>query len=140
MPHIPRQPGEDSLHDHVIALLATHWYNPSNYNLTTNPNGEQNRWVGSERNQQWPDLVAWRREGDRDKPVWIAEVETVSSVNETEARNQWRAYAALTKPLYLVVPTGYATTARRIVANLGISIDGYYEFTVERGQLQLSEV
>lgn len=106
MPHVFRPTHEENLHEQVIRWLETHWNDPAKYNITTNPDGQQNRWVGSETNKRWPDIVAWVREGNRDRAVWIAEVETAATVAEEEARSQERDYAGLGVPLHLVVPSG----------------------------------
>lgn len=139
MSHTPRPAAEDTLHDRVIDWLARHWASPQKYNISTNPDGQQNRWVGSETNQQWPDLIAWVREGTADKAVWIAEVETKTSVNETEAKNQWKAYAALTLPLYLVIPSGSALAAKQVATKAGVTISGYYEFSIVQSKFQLTQ-
>jgi hypothetical protein len=89
-------------HDRVIALVAERWTNPRKYNVATNP-GLGAEPVGRS-DDQCPDRLGWVRENNRYPLWWVAEVETEASVTESEARGQWRTYALIGVPFYLVVP------------------------------------
>jgi hypothetical protein len=132
-----RLPSAQGQHDTAIGKLAALWANPTQYNITMNPDGEKNRWVGS--SDCFPDLVAWTRKGDRDQALWIVEVETTESVNDDEARAQWSAYARSGVPLSLAVPTGSGARAWAIANQLGIALNKVLEFSNEYGQIQVTE-
>ncbi len=127
-----------SLHDTLIDLLARYWHNSAKYNLTTNPGSDKNRWIGSDSN--FPDLVGWVPIPGGEKGVWIAEVETGTTVTESEAREQWAKYDATGVPFYVVVPTGYGATARALAVRLKLTIDGFYEFSFSGGKLILEKL
>lgn len=133
-----RLPVVQGQHDTAIRRLAVLWANPSQYNITTNPDGEKNRSVGS--SQQYPDIIAWTRRNDRDGAVWIVEVETADSVIENEARNQWLNYAATGALLSLAVPSGSGANAWALANRLGITINKVFEFSNEYAQIHVVEV
>lgn len=133
---IQRSEARQPVHDHVVELVARQWANTLRFNIATNQGSEKNRWAGS--HQNYPDLVGWVRDGAQDRLVWVAEVETEDTVSEAEARGQWREYAALPVPFYLIVPKGYAATARQLVAKVGITLDAVYEYSFVNGAFQLT--
>jgi hypothetical protein len=52
-----------------------------------NPNGEKNkRWSG-----RYIDVIA--AENQQATSAWVIEIETADSVNDTEARSQWKEYS-----------------------------------------------
>jgi hypothetical protein len=137
MASVARSGPKQGVHDRVIGLLAQRWSKRGEFTIATNPGSEKNRWAGSDQN--YPDLVAWVRDGSRDKVVWIAEVETEESVTEVEARAQWRDYNRIGTRFYLVVPAGYGATARQLAARVGITLDGVYEYRVVNGGLDVTQ-
>lgn len=132
MSTITRNFGKQSVHDLVISLVAQRWTNPLKYNITTNPGSEKNRWVGSDKN--YPDVICWVKEFNRQRAQWIAEVETEESVTQAKARGQWRDYAAIGVPFYLIVPKGYRMSAQVYAVMAGVRVAGIYEFAfINRG-------
>jgi hypothetical protein len=130
--------GKQSIHDLVIGILKQRWMDTTKYNIDTNPGSEKNRWVGSEQNKQYPDLIAWAREFNRDRARWIAEVETEESVTVSEASGQWTGYAKLGLPFYLVVPIGYKRSAEMLAGTAGIKVARVYEYWFADNRLQIA--
>ena len=118
--------GMQSMHDRVVALAAQQWNNPLQHAITTNPGGQKNRWVGSEK--IYPDIIAWKRDLNRDVAVWIAEVETQDSITSEEAYTQWKKYSNLNTPFYLIVPKGYRAYAKNLANRARITVSGIYEY------------
>ena len=82
--HTKRDTINQSVHDRVVEELGTYWHNPARYNITTNPGSLKRRWVGSVDN--FPDLIGWVTVPGGEQAVWIAEVETSSTVTRSEAQ------------------------------------------------------
>jgi hypothetical protein len=133
---VARSAGRQSTHDRVIALVAERWASPQEHNITTNPGSERNRWAGSD--DRYPDLVGWARGNSGDVLRWVAEVETEESVTEAEARGQWRTYAAIGVPFYLVVPQGYGARSRELARAAGVGLTAVYEYAFANGIFQLT--
>jgi hypothetical protein len=120
--------GRQSIHDHVVRLVAQQWAKPLGYYITINPDAERNISAGP---ANYPDLVAWRVTGGRNILQWVAEVETEESVTEAEARTQWRPFGALGVPFYLIVPKGYQRSARVCAARAGATLTSITEYGFE---------
>ncbi|MGH7254346.1 MAG: hypothetical protein ACREI3_01090 [Nitrospirales bacterium] len=126
MPITQRDFGKQAIHDHVVRLVAQQWAASMRYRMDANPGLEENAWAGS--SQTYPDLVGWTRQGRHRTPVLIAEVETEETVNEIEAKDQWRLYGKLGVPFYLIVPRGYGVTAQRLARRVGVTPCQIYEY------------
>ncbi len=122
----PRDFGKQAIHDHVVRLVAQRWAEPGRLRIDTNPGVERNVWTGPA--QIYPDLVGWTQQGRLKAPMWIAEVETEETVTENEARTQWRDYASLGVPFFLIVPRGYRSRAQVLSTKVGIAPKGIYEY------------
>jgi hypothetical protein len=107
-----RLPKLQSEHDNVIkaAELKYKQFRNLNYTITTNPNQQQNLGIGKE-NTVYPDIIITNTLG---VVTSIIEVETADSVSQTEAEIQWKEYAKLGYPFYLLVPEKSALEARII--------------------------
>jgi hypothetical protein len=122
-------------HDKAVRLLAVRWADPSRYNISVNPNGQKNFFVGP---TNYP-VVAWTVQGGRNVAVWIVEVETSDSVDEAEAR-QWLRYSATGVPLSLAVPVGSGSTALEISRRVGVSVAKVFEYQVVGGRIVVTDV
>lgn len=107
-----RFPLRQSEHDNVIkaAEIKYKLYRNLNYSITTNPNQQHNLGIGKE-NLLYPDLIIRDILGE---VTSIIEVETEDSITQTEAEIQWKEYANLGYPFYLLVPEKSAFEARMI--------------------------
>lgn len=126
MPVTVRDFGKQAIHDHVVRLVAQRWADPPRMHLDVNPGMEEHIWLEAART--CPDLVGWRRSGREKTPVMIAAVETEETVNEIEARDQWRVYGKLGVPFFLIVPQGYGAEAQRLASQVGVAPRSVYEY------------
>jgi hypothetical protein len=119
---------KQSVHDHIVRLVARQWAKPLSYYITINPGAEKNIAAGR---GQYPDLVGWKVAAGKKILQWVAEVETEESVTEAEARTQWRSYAGLGVPFYLIVPKGYRTPAQVCARRALLSLPHITEYGFE---------
>lgn len=103
-------------HDGVIEALEQ-VYRKRRHRVYKNPDGEQNTNIKGHPDL-WPDLIVVDAEN---RVRFIEEVETEDSVSELHAREQWVPYSRIGTDLYLRVPYGSHTRARRIVRSLGLN-------------------
>lgn len=110
-----RFPLRQSEHDNVIKAAETKFrqFRNLNYSITTNPNQQHNLGIGKE-NPLYPDIIIRNILGEITS---IIEVETEDSVTQTEAGIQWKEYANLGYPFYLLVTEKSAIEARIICLN-----------------------
>jgi hypothetical protein len=82
-------------------------------------------WInpGSEKNKSWSgryiDVIAVN-EPNADR-AWVIEVETADSVNDDEAKGQWKDYATAYTAWYLAVPQHSKDQAESLLARHAIS-------------------
>jgi len=88
MSTITHEPGIQSLHDHVVSLVAQRWAKSVQINITINTDAERSRWAASDRS--YPDIVGSRFNGGRNTIEWIAEIETEESLSEPNTQGRWR--------------------------------------------------
>ncbi|HKW86676.1 MAG TPA: hypothetical protein VJM82_06380 [Nitrospiraceae bacterium] len=136
MSTITREVGIQSLHDHVVSLVAQRWAKSVHCTVTINTDGERHRWAGSDRS--YPDIVGWRLNFGRNTIEWVAEVETEESLSDPETHGRWQEDAVLGVPFYLFVPKGHRETAQKLAATTGVTLNGVYEYTFVNEMFQLS--
>jgi hypothetical protein len=136
MSTITREAGIQSLHDHVVSLVAQRWAKSAPNKITINTDAERHQWAVSDRS--YPDVVGWRFNGGKNTIEWIAEVETEESLSEPETRSRWQEGAVLGVPFYLFVPKGHREAARKLAAAAGITLNGVYEYAFVNEVFQLS--
>ena len=103
-------------HDEAIKLITLREFDLHGRNIYTNPGQEHNYAVQG----AYPDIVLTTQPsifGER--VILVAEVETYSSVNETEA-SQWKTYSQLDCSFVLYVPIASKTEVVRICREHGI--------------------
>ena len=132
---ITHEPGVQSLHDHVVNLVAQRWAKSLHCRITINTGSEKNRWAGSDRS--YPDIVGWKPSLGRHTLELIAEVATEESIAGAEVYRRWQDYAALGVPFYLFVPKGYRAKAQQLAAKAGVALNGIYEYAFVNGMFQL---
>lgn len=59
-------------------------------------------------------------------------------MSAVEARDQWRGYATLGVPFYLVVPHGYGVRARELAQAAGVGVAAVYQYAFVSGVFQLT--
>lgn len=107
-----RIPIRQSEHDNVIKAAETKFrqFRNLNYSIITNPNQQHKLGIGKE-NPIYPDIIIRNTLGE---VTSIIEVETEDSVTQTEAEIQWKEYANLGYPFYLLVPEKSAIIIRKL--------------------------
>jgi len=136
MSTITREAGIQSLHDHVVSLVAQRWAKSAPNKITINTDAERHQWAVSDRS--YPDVVGWRFNGGKNTIEWIAEVETEESLSEPETHSRWREGAVLGVPFYLFVPKGHRETAQKLAVTAHVTLNGIYEYFFLNGVFQLS--
>jgi hypothetical protein len=120
----PRPPDEQLLHDRVISAIHAALRKRGRI-AQTNPGPLRMMAVDG----LYPDLVLTMIHERTDIVEAIYEVETVSTVEEKHAKDEWVPFAGLGLMFYLVVPAERLDHAKRIVGDLGIDVKlvGYVE-------------
>jgi hypothetical protein len=115
-----RQPDEQIEHDLVIQAAIDQFAASAKYTVLGNPGNERNAGVG----HQYPDIVVTEKGTNRVK--FILEVETSNSLDSSEV-TQWRTYAGLGPPLYIIAPHLALPAVERMCASAAIKCHyGYY--------------
>lgn len=136
MSTITREAGIQSLHDHVVSLVAQRWAKSVQSKITINTDAERNRWAASDRS--YPDIVGWKFNAGKNTIEWIAEIETEESLPEPDRQGRWREDAVLGVPFYLFVPKGHREAAQKLALTAGVTLNGTYEYFFLNGTFQLS--
>jgi len=136
MSTITREPGIQSLHDHVVSLVAQRWAKSVQINITINTDAERSRWAASDRS--YPDIVGSRFNGGRNTIEWIAEIETEESLSEPNTQGRWREDAGWGVSFYLFVPKGHRETAQKLAVTAAVTLNGIYEYFFLNEMFQLS--
>jgi len=131
---------EQRYHDQIIMIIARTRYQFYGKTTYTNLHEEKNMSAGTVRGQeQYPDIVAI--DDFTGKPSLIAEIETESTVNESESQ-QWDDYASLNLNFYLYVPTSNVDDAIGIIDSEGLrsEILGLRRYTLVDGNVQITNI
>ena len=133
-----------SEHDRVVRASANTYTDAGakGFKISINPNGEKNFEIGSDSNNQYPDVCVWKPNspGSNSGTVKvIEEIETEESVNETEAE-QWKNYASLgIETFRLIVPKSKILTAKQIVEKKKIAVTEIWHYTISNGSISFSK-
>ena len=124
------------IHDRVISRAKQRLEQQGCY-VVANPGQEKNPRGSVKRDDRrvYPDLVI--RPPEEKSITRLQEVETEDSVDNDEVK-QWKEYNAGESSFYLIVPGGYVSKAKTLIRNEGFSIDGFFEYTVSEGRIDIS--
>ena len=135
-PILVRPVREQLEHDRVIRLLQAKY--KRKFDTAINPGHEQSAPVGGP--PPWyPDLVLQSSEKSR-KLLGVVEVETTESINHLEAMSQWGAFSRLRVPFHLYVPAGSVDSARRLCADLQITVAELWTYASIGDQIRFTLV
>jgi hypothetical protein len=135
-PILVRPVREQLEHDRVIRLLQAKY--KRKFETAINPGHEQHAGVGGP--PPWfPDLVLQSTEKSR-KLVGVVEVETTESINHLEAMSQWGAFSRLRVAFHLYVPAGSVDSARRLCADLHITVGELWSYNAFGDQIRFNLV
>jgi hypothetical protein len=118
-PILLRPVREQLEHDRVIRLLQAKYRRK--FEVAINPGAEQTAPITVGQSPWYPDLLLQSPQRGR-KLMGVVEVETAESVNNLEAMSQWATFARQRVPLHLYVPGSMVDVARRLCADLQISV------------------
>jgi len=136
-PILVRPVREQLEHDRVIRLLQARY--KRKFEVGINPGNEQAVPVGTGPAAWFPDLVLQSTERSR-KLLGVVEVETAESVNNLEAMSQWVAYSKLRAPFHLYVPQSMIDPARRLCADLQVSVAEIWMYHMLGDQMRFTLV
>jgi hypothetical protein len=128
--------GVQSVHDHVISLVAQRWAKSFQCRVTIKPDGGANGWKALDESD--PDIIGWQFAPGGNKVEWIAEVETEESLSDPQTRARFQMQSALGVPFYLFVPKGYRRAVQALAMRVGVSFNGIYEYAFTNETFQLS--
>ncbi len=74
------------------------------------------------------------------KLVGVVEVETTESINHLEAMSQWGAFSRLRVAFHLYVPAGSVDSARRLCADLHITVGELWSYNAFGDQIRFTLV
>jgi hypothetical protein len=137
MPILVRPVREQLEHDRVIRLLQAKY--KRKFEVGMNPGMDQSAPVGSGTSAIYPDLVLQSPERSR-KLLGVVEVETGESVNHLEAMSQWASLGRLRAPFHLYVPANMIEVARRLCADLQISVAEIWTYHAVGDQMRFTLV
>lgn len=105
----------NNIHDKVVHDIVSH-LNTETYDVYINPGQEKNAGIGD----NYPDVILTEKNGTTVK--FIMEVETVESVSQEEAMQQWKKYVSeINATFYLVVPISSLKKAKELCQREGIN-------------------
>jgi hypothetical protein len=125
-----RLPAEQFEHDLVIQAAADQFAASAKYTIHTNPGNEKTAGVGG----QYPDIVVTEKGSGKVK--FILEVETAGSLDVSEVK-QWREFAKLGPPLYLLVPYRVLPVAERLCGVGAVKCHYGYYTQDEHGRVKI---
>jgi len=134
-PILVRPVREQLEHDRVIRLLLAKY--KRKFEVAINPGNEQNASVLAGTSPWYPDLVLYSQERGR-KLLGTVEVETAESVNNLEAMSQWKTFSLQRAPFHLYVPVSSIDTARRMAADLQISVAEIWAYSAFGDQMRFT--
>lgn len=105
----------NNIHDKVVHDIVSH-LNTETFDVYINPGQEKNAGIGD----NYPDVILTEKNGTTVK--FIMEVETVESVSQEEAMQQWKKYVSeINATFYLVVPVSSLKKAKELCQREGIN-------------------
>ncbi len=136
-PILTRPVREQFEHDRIIRLLQARYRRK--FEVAINPGAEQNASVTVGEQTVFPDLVLYSQERGR-RLQGTVEVETGESVNTLEAMSQWALFSRLRVPFSLYLPPTSVDTARRLCAELSISVAEIWTYHTALDQVRFTMV
>jgi len=126
-------------HDSVVMASAQTYdgLRAKGLQVSINPGSEKNRFVGTEDNPQYPDVIVWKPTAvysTQGVAQVIEEIETTDSVTVEES-NQWRKYSQLGATFRLIVPDGYGQKVISILRAEHITVSEIWCYYYNAGRI-----
>lgn len=125
-----REQGIETVHDHVVGLVAQRWAKAFVCKVTIKTGFEQNPWAEP---HQLSDIVGWYVSSGGNTMEWMAEVETEDSLGDAQVGDKWKRTITRGIPFYLLVPRGLRDMALKLAEEQAIAVSCVYEFTFING-------
>jgi hypothetical protein len=125
-----REQGIETVHDHVVSLVAQRWAKAFVCKVTIRTSLEQNP---SAEPNQLSDIVGWYVSSGGNTIEWMAEVETEDSLGDARVVDKWKRTITRGIPFYLLVPRGLKEVAFKLTEEQQIAVSCIYEFTFING-------
>jgi hypothetical protein len=125
-----REQGIETVHDHVVSLVAQRWAKAFVCKVTTRTGLDQNSWAEP---NQLSDIVGWYVSSGGNTMEWMAEVETEDSLGDAQVTDKWKRTITRGIPFYLLVPRGLKDMALKLIEEQAIAVSCIYEFTFING-------
>ena len=125
-----REQGIETVHDHVVGLVAQRWAKAFVCKVTIRAGLEPNAWADP---NQLCDIVGWYVNSGGNTMEWMAEVETEDSLADIQLIDKWKRAITRGIPFYLLVPRGMKALAFKLTQEQLILVNTIYEFTFING-------
>jgi hypothetical protein len=125
----------ESLHDHVVSLVAQRWAQSFRCRVTIKPSVAQ---AGLTSEEHVPDIIGWQYHPAGNRVEWIAEIETAESLSQPDLGERLQERASAGVAFYLFVPTGCRPATELLATAVGVYPNGIYEYRFVNGMLQLA--
>jgi len=127
------------IHDQLIISLKQTIYRYPNekypYLKTYTNHPEKGKGIVTQHGEFcYPDLIVIDLRNE--KVIMIAEVETITTLNEEEAK-EWKIFSSLSQHFALFYPKGYEFRIRELCRN--IKIDSFLEYSEVEGKFKLEK-
>lgn len=125
--HLPDS--EKNKHDEIITSVES-ILTKKGHLVRTNPSTSKKHGVRRGDELFYPDLYVYeiRSSGEKDVVTRLYEVETEQTVNDDEAKDQWKKFAEGASDFYLVIPKVSVDEAESLVKKYGIIVKDYYKY------------
>src|SRR5215467_12189735 len=114
-----REQGIETVHDHVVSVVAQRWAKAFVCKVTIRTGLEQNPWAES---NQLSDIVGWYVSSGGNTMEWMAEVETEDSLGDARVADKWKRTITRGIPFYLLVPRGLKEVAFKLTEEQQIAV------------------
>lgn len=125
-----REQGIETVHDHVVSLVAQRWAKAFVCKVTIRTGMDQNPWAEP---HQTCDIVGWYVSSGGNSMEWMAEVETEDSLADPQVVEKWKKAITRGIPFYVLVPRGMKDAALKLTQEQAITVSCIYEFTFING-------
>jgi hypothetical protein len=125
-----REQGIETVHDHVVSLVAQRWAKAFVCKVTIKTGLDQISWAEP---NQLSDIVGWYVSSGGNTMEWMAEVETEDSLGDAQVTDKWKRTITRGIPFYLLVPRGLKDMALKLIEEQAIAVSCIYEFTFING-------
>lgn len=123
--HLPNS--EKKKHDEIITSIESR-LTKDGYLIKTNPSTSKKHGVRRGDEVFYPDLYIYEISSVKNAVTRLYEVETEQTINDNEAKDRWKKFAAGKSDFYLVIPKESVDKAKTLAEKYDINIKEYYTY------------